>query len=215
VNNELEVLQDAGCYADFTFPSWKKSSQPRLVNTLFYAQDDPRPKSYDRGTPARVGQTNAAGLLLVPGPLVPFVRRGRGIPRLGMDDGDLAAYWPYERVRLDRWLTAGIHVPGRPDRVFVKLHCHGCADWGRSALLGRELEALFSDAEARFNDGRKYRLHYVTLRELFNVIKATEANSAADPDAARDWLLPPPAASGSATGQAPARAGLAAVHRRL
>ena len=195
VDTELDVLQNAGCYADFTFPSWKKPSQPRMVNTLFYAEDDPRPKSYDRGTPTRAGRTETPGLLMVPGPLVPFVRKGQGAPRLGMDDGDLAAYWPYERVRLDRWLHAGIHVPGRPDRVFVKLHCHGCADWGRFALLDRELEALFADAEARFNDGRRYRLHYVTLRELFNVIKATEAGAPLDPRAARDWLLPAPPAS--------------------
>lgn len=196
VNNELEVLAQEGCYADFTFPSWKKRSQPRMLNRVYYAKDDPRPKSYDRGEPARVGSTEAEGLLMVPGPLVPFVRRGDRLPRLGMDDGDLAAYWPYEPVRMDRWLRAGISLPGRPDRVFVKLHCHGCADWGRFALLDQELDALFADLEARFNDGRRYRLHYVTLRELYNVIKATEAGAGCGADEARNWLLPAPEASG-------------------
>jgi hypothetical protein len=195
VSNELEVLQQEGCYADFTFPSWKKRSQPRLVNRIYYAQDDPRPKSYDQGIPARVGSSDPAGLLMVPGPLVPFLRRGDRLPRLGMDDGDLAAYWPYEPVRMDRWLRAGVCVSGRPDRLFIKLHCHGCADWGRFALLDRELDALFTDLESRFNDGRRYRLHYVTLRELYNLIKATEAGAPLEPGSARDWLLPPPVAS--------------------
>jgi hypothetical protein len=116
-----------------------------------------------------------------------------------MDDGDLAAYWPYEPVRMDRWLRAGVSLPGRPDRIFVKLHCHGCADWGRFALLDRELDALFTDLETRFNDGKRYRLHYVTLRELYNVIKATEAAADCSPDQARNWLLPAPAASGGRT----------------
>lgn len=196
VANELEVLEEAGCYGDFTFPAWKKSSQPRTLNRIYYAVDDPQPKSYDRGTPARVGEAAPAGLLMVPGPLVPFLRRGQGLPRLGVDDGDLAAYWPYEPVRMDRWLRAGVHVLGRPDRVFIKLHCHGCADWGRFALLDHELEKLFADLETRFNDGRRFRLHYVTLRELFNVIKATEAGSPAEAGDLRDWMLPPPPASG-------------------
>jgi hypothetical protein len=197
VNNELQVLQEEGCYADFTFPSWKKGSQPRTLNQVYYAVDDSRPKSYDRGQPARVGATDSRGLLMVPGPLVPYLRRGQGLPRLGMDDGDLASYWPYEPVRMDRWLRAGVQVAGRPDRIFVKLHCHGCADWGRFALLDQELDALFTDLEARFNDGKCYRLHYVTLRELFNVIKATEAGLETAPGECRDWLLPAPAASGA------------------
>jgi hypothetical protein len=196
VDNELQVLQEEGCYADFTFPSWKKGSQPRTLNQVYYAVDDPRPKSYDHGEPARAGVTNRPGLLMVPGPLVPYVRRGR-VPRLGVDDGDLASYWPYEPVRMDRWLRAGVRVAGRPDRIFVKLHCHGCADWGRFALLDRELDALFSDLEARFNDGERFRLHYVSLRELFNVIKATEAGTELPWNACRDWLLPAPAASGA------------------
>mgnify|MGYP001552303602 CR=1 FL=1 len=67
----------------------------------------------------------------------------------------------------------------------------------RVALLGRELDALFTDLEARFNDGKRYRLHYVTLREFFNIIKATEAGLDLSPEACRGWLLPAPAASGS------------------
>jgi hypothetical protein len=191
VNDELTVLQQEGCYADFTFPAWGQTAQPRQLNSLFYAVDDPaRPKSYDRGTPARVGESGAAGLLIVQGPLVPFFRRGKRVP-LGMDDSDLAAYRRYDPSRLDRWVRAGIHVLGRRDRVFVKLHCHGAEDANRAAMLGEDLHALFADAEARYNDGRRYRLHYVTAREMFNVIKATEAG-VEDLLAARDYVLPPP-----------------------
>lgn len=193
VNNELTVLQEEGCYADFTFPSWQHLSQPRQVNSIYYAVDDPdRPKSYDTGNRARTGIPDPSGLLMVHGPLVPYVlRRGR-LPRVAFDDGDLASYRRYEPARLDRWVRAGVHVIGRPDRIFIKLHCHGAADANRLALLGEDLEALFSDAEARYNDGTRYRLHYVTTREIYNIVKATEENLSGEIGALRDLKLPRP-----------------------
>lgn len=175
VNNELDILQEEGCYADFTFPAWQHSSQPRQVNSIYYAVDDPAlPKSYDSGIPAHEGRTDRQGLLMIQGPLAPFFTRRRGIPSIAIDDGDLASYRRYHPSRLDRWVRAGISVQGRPDRVFVKLHCHGAADRNREALLGEDLDALFRDAEERYNDGRRYRLHYVSAREMYNVVKSTE-----------------------------------------
>jgi hypothetical protein len=193
VDNELDVLVDAGCYADFTFPAWRHSSQPRQVNSLYYARGRTgRGKSYDTGDPSAVGRSSRAlELLLVQGPLAPsFVStdRGRG---LFMDDGDLASYRRYEPVRLNRWVRAGIQVTGRDDRLFIKLHCHGADDENRAALLGADLDALFDDANSRYNDGLRYRLHYVTAREMFNVVKATESG-VEEIDQARDFVLPRP-----------------------
>src|SRR4051812_38897490 len=49
VNNELIVLREEGCYADFTFPSAPDPCQTRTINSIYYATDDPeRPKSHDR-----------------------------------------------------------------------------------------------------------------------------------------------------------------------
>jgi hypothetical protein len=193
VNSELTVLQEEGCYADLTFPSWQHSSQPRQTNSLYYAVDDPaRPKSYDRGAAARAGVPPPPGLLMIQGPLVPHLRRRGPVLRPAVDDGDLAASRRYAPERLDRWVRAGISVQGRPDRIFIKLHCHGAKDENREVLLGADLPALFADAGARYNDGRRYRLRYVTAREMFNLIKATEAGAALPIAKARDWLLPPP-----------------------
>ena len=197
VNNELDLLREEGCYADFTFPSWQKPTQPRQVNSIYYATDDPlQPKSYEWGIPARAGREgDARSLLLIQGPLAPHIRKRRGLPLPAMDDGDLAGSPArrYRPERLDRWVRAAPTVLGRPDRLFVKLHCHGAADSNREPMLGKDLEAMFADAEARYNDGRRYRLHYLTAREMFNVVKATEANAPGDIHALRDWLLPPPA----------------------
>lgn len=209
VNDEITVLLQEGCYADFTFPAWPHLSQPRRLNSLYYAIDDPgKPKSHDDGLPVVAGKpvTSPNMLLIVQGPLVPHWKRGGGLLRPAMDDSDLASYRRYHPARLDRWARAGISVQGRPDRVFIKLHCHGAADPNRESLLGADLEALFSDAEARYNDGRAYRLHYASAREMYNIIKATEAGFKGDVDSARDWVLAPPAASGSSSAPQPSHA---------
>lgn len=198
VNNEMEILKQRGCYADFTFPAWSQTAQPRQTNAIYYATDDPRPKSYDRGVPARAGAAGQGDLLLIQGPLVPYRASRGGIPRLAVDDGDLASYRRYRPERLDRWVQAGIHVQGRPDCLFVKLHTHGAADQNREALLGSDLEALFTDAETRYNDGTRYRLHYVTAREMYNIVKALETGEELAPEAMRNWVLKPPIASAPA-----------------
>ena len=211
VNNELVVLAQHGCYADFTFPAWPQTAQPRQTNSIFYATDDPdKPKSYDRGIAARVGQQGSGDLLLVQGPMVPHLaRKGRGW-RVAMDDSDLASYRRYSPARLDRWVRNAPFVAGRPERRFIKLHTHGAPDANREALLGEDFDALFSDAEARYNDGQHFRLHYVTTREMFNVIKATEADAHVDLLAARDYVLPSPfAASFVASALSAARPGFA------
>jgi hypothetical protein len=201
VNDEITLLQAEGCYADFTFPAWQHTAQPRQVNSIYYAQSFPdRSKGHDHGTEARVGSKNTPGLLLIQGPLVPFLGKGRLGLKLSMDDGDLASYRRYSPERLDRWVQAGIHIEDCPDRIFIKLHCHGAPDANRSALLGKDLDALFSDIERRYNDGVRYRLHYVTAREMFNVALATIKGAEWNPMDACDYLLPAPSAAGSPPG---------------
>ena len=192
VNNEITILQEEGCFADFTFPSWQEFSQPRTTNSIYYAVDDPlRPKSHDRGIKAKVGRTDASGLPIIQGPLIPSFGIANGRPRFTMDDGDLASYRRYTPERLARWISAGIHVSGRPNRVFIKLHTHGAADANRQALLGEDLDRLFADAESQYNDGSCFRLYHVTAREMFNLVKATEAGIESVEEG-RDWILPPP-----------------------
>src|SRR5713101_1254028 len=70
VNNELQVLRETGCYADFTLPSAPSACQTRKINSIYYATDDPqRPKSHDTGTDVRVGGKPGGDLLIVQGPL--------------------------------------------------------------------------------------------------------------------------------------------------
>ena len=105
VNNELTVLCQTGCYADFTLPSAPSSTQTDTVNSIYYASDDPpRPKAHNLGIPSRVGAAPANDrLLLIQGPLgLDWGRRKWGVlPRL--ENGDLRAGFPPTTARLDLW----------------------------------------------------------------------------------------------------------------
>ena len=46
VDDELRLLHDLGCFADFTFPALYHRAQPSFVNTIYAAREDGRPKSY-------------------------------------------------------------------------------------------------------------------------------------------------------------------------
>jgi hypothetical protein len=46
---------------------------------------------------------------------------------------------------------------------------------------------------AAFNDGERFRLHYVTAREMVNIIHAAEDGKTGNPGQYRNYRLPPPA----------------------
>lgn len=193
LNNELVLLRELGCYADFTMPSSPSDTQTAIINSIYYATDDPaRPKSHDRGEPVRVGGKAVGDLLLMQGPLgLNWRDRRKGlIPRV--ENADIRAGYPPTPGRVDGWVDAGIHVQGRPEWLFVKIHTHGATEKEAAVVLGADVDAMFSHLEARYNDGNEYVLHYVNARECYNIIKAAEAGHDGDPNAYRDFLLPPP-----------------------
>jgi hypothetical protein len=182
VNNELSVLSRCGCYADFTLPSAPEPTQTRKINSIYYATDDPsRPKSHDDGMDSSVGAGPRGDLLLVQGPLALNWRsRKFGVlPRI--DAGEISGDAPPAPARADLWIQTGIHVKGRPEWIFIKLHTHGCDERNTPVLLGQPMDDLLHYLETAYNDGIRYALHYVTAREMVSIIRAAEAGLAGDP----------------------------------
>lgn len=199
VNDELTVLRSTGCYGDFTQPAAPDVSQTRTVNSVYYAVDDPlRPRSHESGIASQVGRTPPPdSLLLVQGPIaLDWDRRVFGIVP-GLDvaaiDGS-SGYAPLLR-RFRMWVDAGIGVQGRPEWVFVKIHTHGAPERNAAVLLGPAMEAFHEAINREFNDGDRYRLHYVTAREMVNVVRAAEAGRHGNPGEYRDYMMPPPPAA--------------------
>ena len=193
INNELILLRELGCYADFTLPSAPSDTQTKTSNAIYYATDDPlRPKSHDSGVPVRVGGTPSGDLMIVQGPLgLNWRERKFGVlPRI--ENADVRRGCPPTPERVDAWVKTGIHVEGRPEWVFVKVHTHGTQERDMDTLLGEAAQRMHQHLERTYNDGKRYVLHYVTARETYNIIKAAEAGHRGDPHAFRDFLLPPP-----------------------
>jgi hypothetical protein len=183
VNRELDALREAGCYADFTFPSLGSPGQPSKVNSIYYAVDDDAPKSYDTGRDAEVGKRVPDGLLMFQGPMTLTVTRR--LFEYGAVEND-------ERPspgRVDSWVASGVRVKGRPDWKFVKVYTHGAQS--RTTCLGPETDAMFGRLEERYGKG-SYRLHYVTAREAYNIVRAAEDGRTGDPDNFRDYEVTPP-----------------------
>lgn len=183
VSRELEILKEAGCYADFTFPSLGNVAQPRKINSIYYAKDDEGPKSHEDGENSRVGKVNREGLLIFEGPL--GFSMGRQLFEYGAVEEDNLA----SPERADKWVDSNITVEGRPEWVFVKVYTHGIQ--GRKIFFSRATDEMFSHIEEKYSKGN-YRLHYVTAREAFNIVRAAEDGLSGDPDEYRDYEIKPP-----------------------
>lgn len=197
VNNELEILASLGCYADFTLPSAPSDTQTATVNRLYYATDDPcRPRSHDQGDPVRVGGAATGHLMIVQGPLgLRWKMRGI-VPVPAIENGDVRSGNPPTPQRVDHWIRTGIAVEGRPDWVFVKIHTHGTQDGDMDTLLGPPVRRMYEYLCRNYNDGERYRLHFVTAREMYNIARAAEAGASGEPGQHRDFLVPRPTYAG-------------------
>jgi hypothetical protein len=151
LDNEITLLRQLGCYADFTLPSAPSPAQTRIVNTIYWATDDPgRPRSHDTGIPVAPKSAVAGDLLMIPGPLTLNVREWRrpNVPRIEV--GELAGHcWP-TRHRVTLWRRI---APRVGEDVFIKLFAHGAPEKNAGALLAddgvldRTLQYLREDCQ--------------------------------------------------------------------
>jgi hypothetical protein len=190
VNNELDILRETGCYADFTMPSAPDPTQTRKINSIYYACDDPhRPKSHDTGTDVGRGPVPPNALMLIQGPLVlDWTHRKWGLaPRV--ENGCLQGNQPARIERLDLWLSARVQVPTRPDWFFVKLYTHGATEENQRVLLGEPMVRFHEALAQRAKADPTFHYHYVTARELYNLVRAAEAGWTGTVAEARDFQL--------------------------
>ena len=192
VNDELSVLRETGCYADFTLPAAPSPAQTRRINSIYYATDDPlRPKSHDDGQVVRAHGRETGDLMIVQGPLgIRWPGRFGLLPAI--ENGDLSAGAGPGPRRARCWVRLRVCVAGRPDWVFVKVHTHGCKEANMRLLLGPAMQTLHRCLCDGYNDGRRYSLHYVTAREMYNIIKAAEHGLPGSPGEYRNLAIAPP-----------------------
>lgn len=167
LNNEITLLRDLGCYADFTMPSGNHPTQSRLVNRIYWATDDPfRPRSFDHGTLVEPGRPGKGDLLMIPGPI--GIRwRERLTPR--METGEIAHQDWATPYRVKRWLEL---APRIGNDIFLKLYTHGTQERNSAALLlDGLLKQLFQllPQECR---RQGHELRYVSTWEMRRAVDA-------------------------------------------
>ncbi len=191
VNDEIKILAEEGCYADFTFPSLHEA-QPGKINSVYYVKDDPlRPKSYNTGIDVKVGGSASGDLMLIQGPLWIGFKKKFGTAFFPcIEAAELQGNSVPSIERVHSWLEANVHVKGRPEWVFVKLHTHGAMKPNFEHNLGTMADNFFTDLEREYNNSQNGFLHYVTAREMYNIIKAAEAGESGNPGEYRNYVIP-------------------------
>ena len=192
INNELRVLAELGCYADFTLPSAPSDTQTSKINSIYYATgEEGKSKSHNIGTDVEVGKEPSGDLMIIQGPLcLNWKNRKFGLlPRI--ENSDIRKDYPPSSHRVDMWVNCGIKVKKQPQWIFIKIHTHGTQERDIDTVLGPASDEMHSYLEKKYNDGKKYVLHYVTAREMYNIVKAAENGKKGNPNLYRDYILPP------------------------
>jgi hypothetical protein len=190
VDSEMQVLAETGCYADMTMPA--APSHPAQISKINSLYECALPLStrapHRRGRDLEAGRPPQVFPLLVQGPLMldlaPIVRGGR----VGVDNGALTGRNPPNLARLRLWKQAWIGVRGRPDWLFIKLHCHGMDATQSKVVLGSPMQQ-FLRALVEGAGERQEVLHFVSAREMVNIILAACDGREGNPGEYRDYRL--------------------------
>jgi hypothetical protein len=192
VNDELIILNETDCYGDFTFPSRGKA-QPKKINSIYYAKDDPtKPKSYNDGIDVRVGGSKHGDLLIFQGPLGIVFNPGIDRKRIYIDIANIGPTDPPVKKRIDLWVRTGIRVIGKDNWIFIKIHTHGAQEDHYDALFGVYAQEMYKYLGKKYNDNNHYRLHYITAREFYNIVKAAEKGLQGNINDYREYILSKP-----------------------
>ena len=189
VDDEVQVLADTGCYADLTLPAAPfHPAQIAKINALYEcALPLGQRAPHRRGRDLERGRSPQVLPLIIQGPLMPnFFPSGAG--KAGIENGAITRRNPLSLSRLRLWKRAAISVQGRPDWLFIKLHCHSMDPTQQDAVVGgpmREfLRELVEGAEQRGEI-----LHFVSAREMVNMILAACDGREGNPGEFRDYWL--------------------------
>lgn len=191
VDEEMQVLAETGCYADLTLPASPYNAPVGKINHLYECALPLRQKApFRRGRDLRRGWPPETFPLIIQGPLgLDFTRRSPRWPLPRIEGGEVMASCPATIHRLTLWRRAAIVIAGRPDWLFVKLQCHGMDPRDADVMLGAPMQRFLRDlvGGTRANGGD--RIHFVTAREMVNIILAACDGREGNPGDYRDYRL--------------------------
>ena len=191
VDEEMQILQETGCYADMTLPSAPDPTQVPVINKIYECGLPLTQKvPHRQGRNVAVNGNEPVLPLIFTGPLVfNWRRRVHGLPIPRIDDGGLTFNQKMDQARFERWLSADIKVLGRPDWVFIKLYCHGFIDQDQSACIGEEARRFFGEIIEHGEKTSSYSVHFAAPREAYNMVRAAIDGQTGSPGDFRHYQL--------------------------
>ncbi len=188
VDSEMQILAETGCYADLTMPSafWHPA-QIEKINSVYECA-----LPLDEAVPHRRGHDLVAGRvprifpLMVQGPLVTDLRRSLRSARPALDNGAITRSKPATMHRFSLWKQAQVCVLGRPDWLFIKLHCHSMDPTQKDAVIGDNFRNFLTALVGGAAD-RNETLHFVAAREMANILLAACDGREGNPGDYRDY----------------------------
>jgi hypothetical protein len=188
VDSEMEILAETGCYADMTMPSgiWHPA-QIAKTNSLYECGIPlDRPAPHRQGCDLVAGQAPITSPVIIQGPLVTDFRRTLHSGRPVLENGGITGANPPTMHRFSLWKQAQIAVIGRPDWLFIKLFCHSMNPTQKDAVMGDGFRKFLSVLAGEADD-RKETLHFVSAREMTNILLAACDGREGDPGNYRDY----------------------------
>lgn len=183
IDNEITQLTEAGGYMDMTYSTLGSPAQPKsMINQIYYVTDTPQARSYKEGRRIKVGDdVPESPFVMFQGPLSYHWD-------MTFEYGALESYAVPSLTRIKRWIDSHIHVENKPEWSFVKLYSHGIQSPDIvKHHLGPMLDALKAEATQR-----NIKLHYVSAREAYNIVRAAQAGMTGDPEDYRDYVYKAP-----------------------
>ena len=188
VDNEMDILAKTGCYADFTFPTAAfHPAQIGKVNSLYECELSLEMRApHRKGCDLRVGRPPQIFPIQVQGPLMLDFHRTNHV--LGIENSALTGANPPSLRRLELWKKAAITVQHRPNWIFIKLHCHSMDPTQRESVIGGHMQKFLRELVGGAEQ-RQEIIHFVTAREMVNILLAACDGREGNPAEYRDYRL--------------------------
>jgi hypothetical protein len=192
VDEEMEVLANTGCYADFTLPAINHPAQVPRFNTIYQCGRPLNERAPHRSGPSLRVHGTVVHPILFTGPIVlDWTRRLRGFPVPRVDDGVLTANFPLHISRLHRWRSSNITILGRSEWVFIKLYTHGFFMGDQTATIGDPVRRFWNEVLEYSDRSGKFKIHFASAREAYNMVRAAVDGKNGNPHHYRDYRLHP------------------------